>query len=73
MGMLPEREVSIFLKNKNNQFHSNLFQEKLHKIQLCIFFTITNDRTKYHDVDWVFAFHHYRYILWGKSKPRVVL
>ena len=34
---------------------------------------VTSDQTKHHDVDWVFAFHHYRYILWGLSKAMVVL
>ena len=28
---------------------------------------------KKNDVDWVFGFHHYQYILWGQSKPMVVL
>ena len=30
---------------------------------------IVSDHPKYHDVDWVFDFHPYQYILWGQNKP----
>ena len=35
--------------------------------------TIVSDHPKLHDVDWIFGFHHYQYILWGQNKPTVVL
>ena len=35
-------------------------------------FTIASNHPKYHDVDWVFGFHHCCYILWGQSKSMVL-
>ena len=35
--------------------------------------TIDSYFSKRQDVDWVFGFHHYWYILWGQNKPTVVL
>ena len=32
----------------------------------------TSDHSE-HFEDWDFVFYHYRYILWGQSKPKVVL
>ena len=36
-------------------------------------FCIACDQAKLYGVGWVFAFHQYRYILWGQSEPTVVL
>ena len=35
--------------------------------------TIVSDNPKHSDVDWVFGFHHYCYILWRQTKLTVVL
>ena len=34
--------------------------------------TLAIDHRIHHDVEWMFGFHQYQYILWGKSKQLVV-